>query len=111
MSHEPRAWEKITEPVFVFEEDAVLEARNNQSRILIAHQLFQARSFNWSILMLETRWYPDQRGDIKDITPLLATYKACYWFGTRGYIITPQGAKSSRNITSLYWCKWIASFP
>jgi GR25 family glycosyltransferase involved in LPS biosynthesis len=92
MSH-VHIWENITEPVFVFEEDAVLEAHNNESRNLIANQLFQARLFNWSILMLEARWSPDQRGDITDISSLLATCDACEWFGTRGYIITPQGAE------------------
>jgi hypothetical protein len=92
MSH-VHIWEKITEPVFVFEEYAVLEARNNESRILIAHQLYQALLFNWSILMHETRWSPDQRGNIMDIALLLATCKACEWFGSRGYIITPQGAE------------------
>ena len=55
--------------------------------------LFQASLFNWSILMLEARWSPDQRGDITDISSLLATCKACEWFGTRSYIITPQGAE------------------
>jgi GR25 family glycosyltransferase involved in LPS biosynthesis len=92
MSH-VHIWEKITEPVFIFEEDAVLEAQDNESRILIAHQLLEANSFNWSILMLEARWSRDQRGDIRDVSPLLATCKACEWFGTRGYIITPLGAR------------------
>ena len=92
MSH-VHIWEKITEPVFIFEEDVVLEAQDNESRILIAHQLLEANSFNWSILMLTARWSPDQRGDIRDVSPLLATCKACEWFGTGGYIITPQGAQ------------------
>jgi len=44
MSH-VHIWENITEPVFVFEEDAMLEAHNNETRNLIANQLFQVSPF------------------------------------------------------------------
>ncbi len=88
MSH-VQIWRAITEPVFIFEEDAVL---GNETRAMIAHQLYEARMFNWSILMLTTRAQSNLKGAVTDISPLLATCTACDWFGTRGYIITPAGA-------------------
>jgi GR25 family glycosyltransferase involved in LPS biosynthesis len=90
MSH-VKIWRNLTEPAFIFEEDAVLDGEN--TRDLIASQLYEASAFNWSVLMLTQRyWFGSVDDDVSIISPLLATCTSCRWYGTRGYIITPVGA-------------------
>ena len=88
MSH-VQIWKTLTEPAFIFEEDAVLDA---ETRIMIANQLYEANSHNWSALMLTQKWKLNIEDEIQNLSPLLATCKACNWGGTRAYIITPEGA-------------------
>ena len=89
MSH-VKIWRNLTEPAFIFEEDAVLDGEN--TRDLIASQLYEASSHNWSVLMLTQRSEYMSDGDETIVSSLLGTCSACTWFGTRAYIITPDGA-------------------
>ena len=90
MSH-VKIWKNLTESVFIFEEDAILDGEN--TRDLIASELYEASAYNWSVLLLTERnrfgWADDE---INILSPLLGSCSSCRWYGTRGYIITPVGA-------------------
>jgi GR25 family glycosyltransferase involved in LPS biosynthesis len=91
MSH-VRVWRALIErgePAFVFEEDAVFD---DDSGAMVANQLHEASAHDWSALMLTERVDGRLQGEIRFISQLLATCDACDWYGTRAYIITPEGA-------------------
>ena len=87
MSH-VKIWRTLTEPAFIFEEDAVLDVF--LTRDLMATIMYEASAHNWSTLMLTKKW--DNKEGVTAISPHLTSCKSCNWYGTAAYIITPAGA-------------------
>ena len=81
-------WRRVRGWAFVFEEDVILQPH---SRALTAWLLRDVRDLPWSIMMLQERSMISE-GGAADVGRLAATCANCTWFGTRGYILTEQGA-------------------
>lgn len=83
-------WAQVDRWAYVFEDDTVLQPG---SRALTLWLMSDVRGLPWSILMLQERSYiADGRYTL--VGKLAATCANCTWFGTRGYIVTEQGAKT-----------------
>jgi len=83
-----QAWRRVSGWAYVFEEDAQIEPGAMQSVSQLLHEIIW---LNFSILMLQARRL-EATGAIRPTGPLAATCDSCTWFGTRGYIVTEQGA-------------------
>ena len=86
-------WAQVDRWAYVFEDDAVL---HQGSRALTQWLMADVQSEPWSILMLQERSYIAEHA-FTAVGKLAATCDNCTWFGTRGYIITKQGAQTLLN--------------
>ena len=83
------AWRRVSSWAYVFEEDALVEEGALQS---VSQLLQEVMWVNFSVLMLQARRF-EAAGVVHKTGPLAATCDSCTWFGTRGYIVTEQGAR------------------
>ena len=91
-------WENVRpkETVLVLEEDAHLDL---QSATVMEHLSSDMKSIHWDVLMLESghfltsgKWI-SVGGYAATCAPTNITNNICTWFGTRGYMITYEGAQ------------------
>ena len=83
-------WKQVDRWAYVFEDDVVL---HSGSRAMALWLMNDVRDLPWSILMLQERSYIAD-GAYTPVGKFASTCANCTWFGTRGYIITEQGAKT-----------------
>jgi len=87
LSH-AEAWKRVSTWTYVFEEDALIEAGIAQK---VSQLLKEVRWLDFSVLMLQGRRF-EAGGSVREVGSLAATCDECTWFGTRGYIVTKEGA-------------------
>jgi hypothetical protein len=94
MSH-ASVWRQVRGWAFVFEEDVVLSPDTQA----VLYQLMEdVRPYNWSILMLQARSFIAE-GEWASVGKQAArcanqSLSPCTWYGTRGYIVTEEGART-----------------
>jgi len=81
-----KIWRMISGRVYVFEEDALIDDSSLQK---VSQLLLEVPEF--SVLMLQARRF-ESSGVSNAVGSLAATCDSCTWFGTRGYIVTEEGA-------------------
>ena len=79
-------WRMVSGWAYVFEEDALLDDNSLQR---VSRLLRDVPEF--SVLMLQARRF-ESSGVSSAVGSLAATCETCTWFGTRGYIVTEEGA-------------------